>query len=231
MSDRIQFSGFTPDTGAFLWDLAFHNERPWFLEHKQRFLTSVKEPFDALGRALLDRMQERYPDMPWQLHVSRIYRDARRLFGRGPYKDHLWLTVWSGADRHDNPAFWTEISPTGYEYGVGFFQALPREMEEYRRYIREHPEEVSRLARRLVRRGEFALVGEDYKRPRGDVGELLNPWYNKRWVGVAAAFDYDDRAYSPSLPEQIAEAYEFLMPYYRFFRIFRQEETENYSDL
>ena len=227
----MSFTGFTPDTGAFLWDLAFHNERPWFLENKQRFLTSVKEPFDALGRAILDRMQEQYPQMPWQLHISRIYRDARRLFGRGPYKDHLWLTVWSGADRHDNPAFWFEISPTGYEYGVGFFQALPAEMEEYRRYIREHPEEVSRLARRLERRGEFVLGGEDYKRPRGDVGPLLNPWYNKRWVGVSAAFDYDDRAYSPALSEQVTEAYGFLMPYYVFFRLFRREETENYSDL
>lgn len=36
------------------------------------------------------------------LKTSRIYRDARRLFGRGPYKDHLWFCVrtrdkdWTG---------------------------------------------------------------------------------------------------------------------------------------
>ena len=90
---------------------------------------------------------------------------------------------------------------------------------------------MSRLARRLARRRDLTLAGEDYKRPRGDVGELLNPWYNKRWVGVAAAFDYDERAYSPALPDQVTEAYEFLLPYYELFRLFRREETENYSDL
>ena len=231
MSDKKQFTGFTPDTGMFLWDLAFHNERPWFLEHKQRFLASVKDPFDALGRDTLALMQAKYPDMPLQLHISRIYRDARRLFGRGPYKDHLWLTIWSGADRHDSPAFWFEISPTGYQYGVGFYETRPLEMEEYRRYIRENPEEVSRLARRLNRRKEFSLDGEDYKRPKGDVGELLNPWYNKRWLGIAAAYDYDEAAFSPALPERLAESFGFLMPYYLFFRRFRREETENYSDL
>ena len=63
------------------------------------------------------------------------------------------------------------------------------------------------------------------------MGELLNPWYNKRWVGIVASFDYDGTSFSPALPERLAEAFDFLMPYYLFFRRFRREETENYSDL
>ena len=129
MDSNLQFTGFTRDTSDYLWDLAFHNKRPWFQEHKDRFLRVLKDPFDALARETLDLMQARFPDRPFQMHVSRIYRDARRLFGRGPYKDHLWFTVWSGADKHDNPAFWFELSASGYEYGMGFFEARPEEME------------------------------------------------------------------------------------------------------
>ena len=31
------FSGFSEKTGSFLWELAFNNERPWFLAHKKEF--------------------------------------------------------------------------------------------------------------------------------------------------------------------------------------------------
>ena len=31
------FTGFSDATIDFLWELRFHNERPWFLEHKQVF--------------------------------------------------------------------------------------------------------------------------------------------------------------------------------------------------
>lgn len=226
----MEFTGFTQATSDFLWDLAFHNERPWFLEHKEQFLTVLKEPFDALGRETLEQVRARWPDRPWQLHVSRIYRDARRLFGRGPYKDHLWLTIWDGADRRDSPAFWFELGAASYEYGVGFWGAGPDEMEAYRAYIREHPQPVEKLARRLNRQSLFHLVGEEFKRPKGDVGALLNPWYNRKWIGLDAEFDFGGELFSPDLPKLLAERIEFLMPYYDFFCRFRIQPEENWSD-
>ena len=226
----MPFNGFTPETSQFLWDLAFHNERPWFNDHKDQFLRVLKEPFDALARETRDLMQAKHPDQPWQFHVSRIYRDARRLYGRGPYKDHLWFTVWSGVERHDNPAFWFEISGAGWEYGTGLFEPEAGRMEDYRRYIREHTAEMEKLARRLERQRVFRLTGPDYKRPKGDVGELLNPWYNKKWVGVSAAYDFEGDIFSPELPRILAEGYEFLMPYHRLFCRFSSQSTENYAD-
>jgi uncharacterized protein (TIGR02453 family) len=228
---EYHFTGFTPDTGAFLWDLAFHNERPWFNENKQRFLTVLKEPFDALGRETLAMMEQRFPDRPWQLHISRIYRDARRLFGRGPYKDHLWFTVWDGADKHDSPAFWFEISGAGWQYGVGFFEARPSEMEAYRRFIRENPAAVEKLDRKLRARRDWDLIGPEYKRPRGDLGERLNRWYNKKWMGISAEHDFEGAVLDPGLPGFLAKEFAAMMPFYEFFLQFRQEEDENYSDM
>ena len=90
------FSGFSEKTGAFLWDLAFNNERPWFLAHKQEFEDFVNTPFKAMAADTCAGMKKRLPDFEGSVHISRIYRDARRLFGRGPYKDHLWFTLREG---------------------------------------------------------------------------------------------------------------------------------------
>ena len=220
----MTFSGFTPETSQFLWDLAFHNERPWFQEHREQFLRVLKEPFDALARETLDRMQEAFPEETWQLHVSRIYRDARRLFGRGPYKDHLWFTVWDGVGRHDSPAFWFQISAASWGYGMGYYDASSAQMESYRQYILDHRPEMETLARRLRRQSVFTLEGESFKRPKGDAGELLNPWYNKKWVGILAEHDFGGDLFSPELPRILAEGYAFLLPYYRLICRFRNPE-------
>ena len=42
------FTGFSDATIDFLWELRFHNERPWFLEHKQTFLDTLDRPMKAL---------------------------------------------------------------------------------------------------------------------------------------------------------------------------------------
>ena len=124
----MPFTGFTSEAGEFLWELAFHNEKSWFEAHKEQFLRAVKEPFDALAKETLALVQKKPPDEPYCLHISRIYRDARRLFGRGPYKDHLWFTLWTGEDRHSSPVFWFELSPASYSYGVGFYTATAEQM-------------------------------------------------------------------------------------------------------
>ena len=43
------FQGFSKKTGEFLWELAFNNERPWFLAHKDEFEEYVNAPFKALA--------------------------------------------------------------------------------------------------------------------------------------------------------------------------------------
>ena len=112
------FSGFSEKTGAFLWDLAFNNERPWFLAHKQEFEDYVNTPFKAMAADTFAEVKKRLPDFEGFVHISRIYRDARRLFGRGPYKDHLWFTLWTSDVSKHGPAFWFE-TPTATAWASG----------------------------------------------------------------------------------------------------------------
>ena len=215
----MQFTGFTKETGEFLWELAFHNEKPWFEAHRAKFLRTVKEQFDAMARETFALMQEKHPDEPYSLHISRIYRDARRLFGRGPYKDHLWFTLWTGEERHNSPVFWFELGPASYSYGVGFYTATPEQMAAFRRYIDANPAEMERLAKRVAK-SEFHLGGEPYKRLKKDVGETLNPWYNRKWISVRAEYDHGGALYTEDLPGVLTDAFERLMPVYRLLKRF-----------
>ena len=210
------FQGFTEKTGAFLWELAFHNERPWFLAHKQEFEDEVNRPFKALAADTYARMNERFPGFEGRVHVSRIYRDARRLFGRGPYKDHLWFSIKAGDVLLEGPMFWFELGPAAYSYGMGFYSATPAQMEVFRRSIDASPPRFRRLAKALDSRG-FAVDGEPYKRPKKLHGDtLIDAWYNRKRVGADKRFDLGGEAFGPALPGLLVEAYAQLMPMYRF---------------
>ena len=103
------FQGFSDRTGDFLWGLALNNDRAWFQAHREEFEAALNQPFRALAAEVLERMRARHPGMDLNLHVARIYRDARRLYGRGPFKENLWFTIWNGDRRQGAPSFWFEL--------------------------------------------------------------------------------------------------------------------------
>lgn len=210
------FSGFSEKTGSFLWELAFNNERPWFLAHKQEFEDFVNTPFKALAADSVSLMNARFPDFSGEAHVSRIYRDARRLFGRGPYKDHLWFTAADSQALRDGPAFWFEISPSSYAWGMGWYAVTPAQMEFLRRCVDANATRFLRLIQTLERKG-WAPSGEPYKRPKALHNDVLfDDWYNRRWMGTEKSFDWDGPAYSASLTGAVADAWAELMPFYRY---------------
>ena len=159
------FTGYTDQTVDIFWGIRFNNDRAWFAEHKQEFQDAVMAPTKALAAELYDWFQADYPDLHLNLHISRIYRDARRLFGRGPYKDNLWLSVRTGEDDWTGrPTFYFEIAPDYYGYGMSFWSAAPALMELYRRQIDRAPGELEKLVRRFNRQDVFTLTGPDYAR-------------------------------------------------------------------
>ena len=211
------FQGFTPEAIEFLWGVKFNNNREWFQEHKQEYLDLVDKPLRELSQQLLDAMNKEFPKMGFTQHVSRIYRDARRLFGRGPYKDHLWLVIARPNDDHlGRPAFYFEIAPNYFSYGFGFWDMSPETAAKLRARIDRDPKPMEKLARKL-NKSKFSLYGEEYKRPKGDVGKLLNPWYNRRNIGASFDDNCEGVLFTPELFVDILEVFRFLMPLYRYF--------------
>ena len=211
------FAGFTQETSDYLWELSFNNERPWFQAHKETFERVLNEPFKALARDTYEELCARLPDEAFAVHISRIYRDARRLFGRGPYKDHMWLVIAKPHEDHlGHPAFYFEIAPNYFSYGCGCWDMTPETTAKLRARIDRDPKKLAAIARKIDK-SKFSLYGEEYKRPKGDVGKLLNPWYNRKNIGVS----YDDNCegvlFTPELADEILEGFRFLIPFYEYF--------------
>lgn len=210
------FDGFTKETGEFLWELAFHNERPWFQAHKEQYERVLHEPFRALADELYAAFTRLWPETEWRVHLSRIYRDARRLYGRGPYNDHLWLTLTPAGAGDYGPSFWFEIGPSDYSYGLGLWAPTAATMDAFRRAVAANPAAFERLIAPLGSMKGFALHGAEYRRPKGDLGEAINPWYNRRYLDFGTRRDCDALLLSSELPARMLKDYAKLMPLCRF---------------
>ena len=214
----MEFQGFTPQAAEFLWELRFNNERPWFNAHKEEFLQLVDRPFRQLANEVFARMQAAYPKREWYLHISRIYRDARRLYGRGPYKDHLWFTLRCDASKDaEVPAFYFGFDPEGYDFGMGYYVSKAEFMERYRRVTLANPLPLEKLARKFQRQHTFALAGKDYARKKVEHSPLLDPWLNKRWVSLDCTRGHDEISRGEALADEVVKGFSFLVPYYDYF--------------
>lgn len=210
------FTGYSGETLDFLWGIRFNNERSWFLAHKEEYLRCLYQPTMELGAQTQALMGEKFPKLELNLHVSRIYRDARRLHGRGPYKDHLWFTLRRPKEEWVSlPAFYFEIAPEYYSFGMGCYDATPVTMAKLRARIDRDPEPLEKLARKL-NKSPFQLEGELYKRPKGDPGPLLAPWYNRKSISFARDENCEGVLFQPELADQIVEGFRFLKPYYDY---------------
>ena len=171
-----------------------------------------------LCRDLYTGFTDKHPDLGMVSRVSRIYRDARRLFGRGPYKDHLWLTISQPAERWAcQPVFWFELGPEEYSFGLGYWMAQALTMAKFRARMDREPKVMEKLARAVNKQDTFQLRGETFKRPREAPSKLLEPWYNlKGGFSLSCARPHDDLLWSPDLPGHILEEWEKLLPLFRY---------------
>ena len=221
------FQGYTQETVDFMWGIRFNNEREWFLAHKEDYQKHLLEPTRALGEQVYEGLRGMLPHEPLLLKVSRIYRDARRLHGRGPYKDHLWFCVRTGdKDWTGRPTFYFEIAPEYYSYGMGFWQARAELMELFRRDLQERPDEFGRLVRLFNRQREFVLTGDSYARSKGEVSDLLRPWFQKKSLSLSHELPLDEKIFRPELAEEILAGFKTLVPFYKYFDRLCAAQTE-----
>ena len=212
------FTGFTDETVDFMWGIRFNNERAWFEAHKEIYLKHFYQPMRQLGEELYAFLREQRPDYAFAGRVSRIYRDARRLYGRGPYKDHLWLSVEQPGDLWTSrPTFWFELEPEGWSYGLGYWQPKPVVMQKLRCRMDRDPAPMEALVRKLNRQSEFTVWAEQYKKPRGTApSKLLEPWYQYKGFSIGHEDKLTEELFSRAIVERILKGYEFLLPYYDY---------------
>lgn len=215
---------YTEQTVEFLWNLRLNNNKEWFLAHKQAYEHLMLAPTKDLANAVFEYMRDKYPKYDWKLHISRIYRDARRLYGRGPMNDHLWFTIFTDKEKH--PAFYFGFEPEGYDYGMGCWSEGGVMQQRFRRQAAVDPAPAEKLARRLARQREFVLWGEPYKKPKYTATPLLDDWVNRKNIGFHSEHLHGEGGFGRGLYDTLCSAFDWLMPYYVYFSTLPElEET------
>jgi Uncharacterized conserved protein len=212
------FKGFSQNTIDFMWNLRLNNRKPWFEEHKEEYRRELLAPMKALGGDVYGQVMERCGDRGFIHKVSRIYKDARRLNGEGPYRDHLWFSIEKPSEMWTStPVFWFELMPESWSYGLGYYQARPATMAKLRARIDRDPKQFEKLVAPLAKQTEFVLEGAEYARKRPAPTAKTEVWYNKKSFSLIHQQQNGAELFDPELAGRLAGGFAALMPLYDYF--------------
>ena len=214
---------FSPKTLAFLADLAANNSKPWFEAHRAVYREHLLTPFQELVGGLSGPMLEIDPAFETRPAVdrtiSRLHRDTRFSRDKSPYKSTVWLTFKRPRpDWQDCPAYFFELAPRSYRFGMGFFAATKGTMDRLRGEIDRKPDAVRERLAPLGEQTNFLPQGESYKRTlNGEVPTDLYSWYQRKNLYLVCNRPVDGRLFGRELATELAAGFHFLAPFYHWF--------------
>jgi uncharacterized protein (TIGR02453 family) len=220
MQENDSFNGFSIHTLQFLSELALNNSRPWFDAHKDSFVRYLLDPMRGLVIDIAPTMIDIDPDFETAPEVdrtiSRIYRDIRFSKDKSPYRSNMWITFKRrNPDWKDAPAYFFELMPDWYRYGMGYYSPSTETMAKFREAIASKSADFMKVAAPLE--GEFELAGEDYKQRKDAPSDpLLRKWFVKKNFYLTRDSDVDDLLFSHDLVPALERGFKLLAPLYWF---------------
>lgn len=161
------FNGFSVKTVDFLKNLRANNNKAWFEANKEDYQRYLVEPLRKLTQEMGAFMLsiDPYLEISPGRAVSRIYRDTGFSRDKSPYKNAMWITFKrTGKDWQAAPAYFFEITPDLYRYGMGFYTAGKQTMDRFREAIERKPKEFLKAVSFYPKQERFVLEGEKYKK-------------------------------------------------------------------
>jgi len=214
---------FTQDTLDYLNEVKKNNSKEWFSENKERYNESLLLPLKEFVMQLRDVMLD--IDAQFEVEprvdrtISRIYRDTRFSKDKSLYKDRAWVTFKKkGQSNVDYPAFFFEVSPVGFCYGMGFYSASVKSMRAIREKIDAEEKSFVQLVDEIDRQKVFSPEGELYKKNRYQGFDAkLADWYNRKNLYLIHHSEHVSELFVADFIEKMKEDYRALKAFYRFF--------------
>ena len=147
----------------FLIDLKFNNNRPWFKENKERYL-SAKSDFDTFVESLivLLKKQDKSIDVNSAKDcVFRIYRDARFSKNKDPYKTNFGAFISKGGRKSPYAGYYIHFEPDNSFMGGGIYQPSPDLLKSIRTQIFENNIEYKRIIEHKDFKKQFPVLHGD----------------------------------------------------------------------
>jgi uncharacterized protein (TIGR02453 family) len=190
---------FSDASFRFLRALARHNERAWFLAHKDDYETHVRAPFQALLldlQPLLRQASEHYRAEPKTVGGSlfRIQRDTRFASDKTPYKTWQGARLFHARAREvEAPSFYLHLQPGSCFVGAGLWHPQPETQRRVRQFIVDNPGRWKAAAHATAFRRRFELESSEMlvRPPRGFPAdfEYIEDLRRRNFVAVRAIDD------------------------------------------
>ena len=150
--------------------------------------------------------------------ISRIYRDVRFSKDHSLYRDNCWFVFMRDKKLYMGlPAFYFDMSPSGFSYGMGYYQASPASMASIREIILNRDESFTLALKAYQGQDIFVMYGDSYKKTRyPDEPEHLREWLDKKSVSFNHDSEDFDLLFSDKLANVMLEGYKTLAPIYDF---------------
>lgn len=131
----------------------------------------------------------------------------------------MWYNIHNKRITKNYPAYFIEVSPYSYRYGMGFFRASASSMELYREKIEENEMTFLKIINKIEAEKRFDIEGEMYKRNRyeGKYPEIAK-WYNRKNIYVAYNSSDVEELYDSEFISYIKEDFHVLSELYNFFK-------------
>lgn len=217
-----QFTGFTPEALQFLFEIKINNNKVWYEANKQRYREILLAPFQKLVGDLSDFMLTIDPQFittpAVDKTISRINRDTRFSKDKTLYRDSMWLSFKRRSDDwKEAPAYYFEITPDSYRYGMGIYNAPKLIMDKFRQMIDEQPEEFLKVISFYKKNRTFTLEGERYKKTLvPGQSEAIQEWYQCKTFHLTSLHKTDELILGKQLVAVLISSFELLAPLYNF---------------
>lgn len=216
------FKGFSSNTIDFLRSINQNNNKAWFEKNKDSYKKYLLTPMQHLVMDMnnyilsIDPFIDVTPSAGKT--ISRIYRDTRFSKDKSPYRSTMWITFKRPSkDWSSYPAFFFEISPDSYRYGMGFFSADPHTMELFRESIDNSPKEFKNAISFYPKQHEFVIEGDKYKRilDKSKPEEILD-WYQRKNLYLVCNKSFDDTLFSNQLVDELKSNFSLISDFYNY---------------
>ena len=167
----MAFGGFPAEGLAFLRDLAQHNRREWFEEHREVWDAQIVPGMLEWCGALAERLRDVMPALMFVPRVGgslyRLNRDIRFSRDKRPYKTHVAALLWEGAERHDAPGVYLHVSPEEVIFGGGIYSFEEARLDRWRKLLLDLPasERLEDALAKVKKAGLKIEASEKLQRP------------------------------------------------------------------
>lgn len=201
-------------TFQFLNELKKNNERPWFNDHKERYV-AANEQFKAFAQAVVDQMS--HYDQIETHKVFRIYRDVRFSKNKAPYK-----TSFSGslkrATKWLRGGYYFHVEPGSTIVAGGFFAPNSEDLKRIRTEIAADDQPLRRITADPAFVSTFGeLYGDGVKTaPKGFSKDhpAIDLIRLKQFL-VKRSFT-DEQAMTPTFLDEVVHTFRHMRPFFDY---------------